>query len=151
MEFHKISKSRKLISSSFTDQTPLMVYLLFIWPRNILADGSRCVTRVHTNQLLYLRIIWVVCMLCNIWYCYTVVRDISLVFSQSLFCMIWSIVYISFVQVKWSHTFTLLKDLPTKHMAQSSTLFTRLILCLHHANERRRYKATPSIIGWAQT
>ena len=28
---------------------------------------------------------------------------------------------------------------------------TRLILDLHPANERRRYKVTPSLIGWAQT
>ena len=28
---------------------------------------------------------------------------------------------------------------------------TVLILCLHRANERRRYKVTPSLIGWAQT
>ena len=26
-----------------------------------------------------------------------------------------------------------------------------LILGLHPANERRRYKVTPSLIGWAQT
>ena len=26
-----------------------------------------------------------------------------------------------------------------------------LILDLHPANERRRYKVTPSLIGWAQT
>ena len=28
---------------------------------------------------------------------------------------------------------------------------TGLILGLHPANERRRYKVTPSLIGWAQT
>ena len=28
---------------------------------------------------------------------------------------------------------------------------TELILGLHPANERRRYKVTPSLIGWAQT
>ena len=28
---------------------------------------------------------------------------------------------------------------------------SRLILCLRLANERRRYKVTPSLIGWAQT
>ena len=28
---------------------------------------------------------------------------------------------------------------------------SRLILGLHPANERRRYKETPSLIGWAQT
>ena len=28
---------------------------------------------------------------------------------------------------------------------------TGLILALHLANERRRYKVTPSLIGWAQT
>ena len=28
---------------------------------------------------------------------------------------------------------------------------TGLILCLHPANERRRYQITPSLIGWAQT
>ena len=28
---------------------------------------------------------------------------------------------------------------------------TRLILGLHPANERRCYKVTPSLIGWAQT
>ena len=27
---------------------------------------------------------------------------------------------------------------------------TRLILGLHPANQRRRYKVTPSLIGWAQ-
>ena len=29
--------------------------------------------------------------------------------------------------------------------------YTGLILCLRPANERRRYKVTPSLIGWAQT
>ena len=28
---------------------------------------------------------------------------------------------------------------------------TGLILCLHPANERRRYNVTPSLIGWAQS
>ena len=28
---------------------------------------------------------------------------------------------------------------------------TELILGLHPANERRRYKVTPSLIAWAQT
>ena len=28
---------------------------------------------------------------------------------------------------------------------------TRLILGLRPANERRRYKVTPSVIGWVQT
>ena len=30
-------------------------------------------------------------------------------------------------------------------------IVTWLILGLHPANERRRYKVTPSLIGWAQT
>ena len=30
-------------------------------------------------------------------------------------------------------------------------MLPRLILGLHPANERRRYKVTPSLIGWAQT
>ena len=30
-------------------------------------------------------------------------------------------------------------------------IFTCLILGLRPANERRRYKVTPSLIGWAQT
>ena len=29
--------------------------------------------------------------------------------------------------------------------------FTGLILGLYQANERRRYKLTPSLIGWVQT
>ena len=29
--------------------------------------------------------------------------------------------------------------------------YSGLILGLHPANERRRYKVTPSLIGWAQT
>ena len=28
---------------------------------------------------------------------------------------------------------------------------TGMIIGLHPANERRRYKVTPSLIGWAQT
>ena len=28
---------------------------------------------------------------------------------------------------------------------------TRLILCVHQANKRHRYKITPSLIGWVQT
>ena len=30
-------------------------------------------------------------------------------------------------------------------------MITRMILGLHPANERRRYKVTLSLIGWAQT
>ena len=30
-------------------------------------------------------------------------------------------------------------------------LIAGLILSLHPANERRRYKVTPPLIGWAQT
>ena len=33
----------------------------------------------------------------------------------------------------------------------SNVFNTGLILCLRPANERRRYKVTPSLIGWAQT
>ena len=33
----------------------------------------------------------------------------------------------------------------------SVVIITGLILGLHPANERRRYKVTPSLIGWAQT
>ena len=32
-----------------------------------------------------------------------------------------------------------------------TNVFTGLILGLHPANERRRYKVTASLIGWAQT
>ena len=42
------------------------------------------------------------------------------------------------------------RDSPAKckfHAAPS----TRLILGLRPANEKRRYKVTPSLIGWAQT
>ena len=33
----------------------------------------------------------------------------------------------------------------------SPSYITKLILGLHPANKRRRYKVTPSLIGWAQT
>ena len=33
----------------------------------------------------------------------------------------------------------------------TSHIFTRLLLGLRPANERRRYKVTPCLIGWAQT
>ena len=33
----------------------------------------------------------------------------------------------------------------------ASVMFSGLILGLRPANERRRYKVTPSLIGWAQT
>ena len=36
------------------------------------------------------------------------------------------------------------------HMAEQGS-YSGLILGLCQANERRRYKVTPSIIGWAQT
>ena len=34
---------------------------------------------------------------------------------------------------------------------QTNTVVAGLILGLRPANERRRYKVTPSLIGWAQT
>ena len=33
----------------------------------------------------------------------------------------------------------------------NTRVLSRLILGLHLANERRRYKVTPPLIGWAQT
>ena len=33
----------------------------------------------------------------------------------------------------------------------TGTIISGLILGLHPANERRRYKVTPSLIGWVQT
>ena len=33
---------------------------------------------------------------------------------------------------------------------RSKIIFPGMILGLHPANERRRYKVTPSLIGWAQ-
>ena len=38
-----------------------------------------------------------------------------------------------------------------KYHIQFSYGQLRLILGLRQANERRRYKVTPSLIGWAQT
>ena len=41
----------------------------------------------------------------------------------------------------------------TEHLFLSSDMYistTGLTLCLRPANERRRYKVTPSLIGWAQ-
>ena len=37
------------------------------------------------------------------------------------------------------------------HLAHTGIAFTGLILGLRPANQRRRYKVTPSLIGWAQT
>ena len=37
------------------------------------------------------------------------------------------------------------------HYHQQVLWHSRLILCLPPANERRRYKVMPSLIGWAQT
>ena len=39
---------------------------------------------------------------------------------------------------------------PSNSVPTSDTL-SRLILGLRPANDRRRYKVTPSLIGWAQT
>ena len=36
-------------------------------------------------------------------------------------------------------------------MCHSLYVYAGLFLGLHSANERRRYKVTPSLIGWAQT
>ena len=38
-----------------------------------------------------------------------------------------------------------------EHEIEKSQDISQLILGLHPANERRRYKVTPSLIGWAQT
>ena len=37
------------------------------------------------------------------------------------------------------------------HRGSGTTGVAELIQGLHPANERRRYKVTPSLIGWAQT
>ena len=44
----------------------------------------------------------------------------------------------------------LFKSKPARTWFDYSTI-TGLILGLRSANERRRYKVTPSLIGWAQT
>ena len=52
--------------------------------------------------------------------------------------------------IAWEHTIYGLLNIvaPDYHVFDS---ISGLILGLHPANERRRYKVTPSLIGWAQT
>ena len=53
----------------------------------------------------------------------------------------------------WPKDFThILKgDFPYSNEETVENIGTGLILGLHPANEKRRYKVTPSLIGWVQT
>ena len=53
--------------------------------------------------------------------------------------------------VKFSHSLTCWNDKKDKNKEGFHVYMSELILDLRQANERRRYKVTPSLIGWART
>ena len=55
------------------------------------------------------------------------------------------------LQVSSLGTFSFSIVVILEHANQSRTAITALILGFSPANERRRYKVTPSLTGWAQT
>ena len=77
-----------------------------------------------------------------------VVKCITMFLSQSAYvhCNCWSSCW--HVLLKHQHVVALFLDV--QH-TQELKPYTGLILGMHLANEKRRYKVTPSFIGWAQT